>query len=257
MTTRDWTAISAMGTLVMLAMISCGETSRGVAIGEQTIENPGVVTGTITYDEGTTLSAEAVVEVKLLTIGFPPVPIAGEHTIERPGAGAIRFDIEYDTTAVVLDSFYHVEAVIKDTGKKPLTTRTFYPVITFDNPTHVDIVLLEGGGPPPEYAESPAFVESVNLVVSNAKPPQYALKIVSILNDSCVSLNGYAVEQDGNTINVSVTNRRQVDAICLTVVDHHEGTVELGGAFTPGQVYDVVVNGELRETFMAGDPATP
>ena len=105
----------------------------------------------------------------------------------------------------------------------------------------------------PGMVESPAPIDGVEVVVSDDDPPQYTLKILSGLPSGCVRFGGYVVSQDGNTINVAVTNLEPAIARpCTTVYGRHQGQVDLGSEFTPGETYTVVVNGENAASFTAG-----
>ena len=102
--------------------------------------------------------------------------------------------------------------------------------------------------------ETPAPIESVKVVVSDANPPVYTLQITSGIPGGCVMFNGYDVVHEGESINVTVTNLEPADPVpCTTIYAQHEGEVALDSRLTPGEAYSVVVNGKLTNSFTAGD----
>ena len=107
----------------------------------------------------------------------------------------------------------------------------------------------------PSLVETPAPIESVKLAVSDSNPPVYALQITSGIPGGCVKFNGYDAVQEGNAINVNVTNLQPAEAVpCTAIYAQHEGELVLDGEFTPGESYTVAVNGKLTNSFTARDP---
>jgi len=107
----------------------------------------------------------------------------------------------------------------------------------------------------PEMVEKPAPIDGVAIGMSNDNPPKYTLNIASGLPGGCVKFGGYAVSQEGNTVNVTVTNLERASRMpCTAIYGLHEGQVDLGSGFTPGETYTVVVNGETANAFIARDP---
>ena len=157
------------------------------------------VTGTITYRERMALSPDAVVEVKLSDVSRADAPAitVGEQTIENPGQVPINFEIEYDPDAIDERLTYSVQARIIEGGNLAFINDTAYSVITRSNPDHVDMVLVRVGESPdepapaePAMAETPAPIESVEVVVSESEPQEYSLRIVSGLPSGCVEFKG-------------------------------------------------------------------
>ena len=115
------------------------------------------VTGTITYRERIALTPNAVVEVKLLDVSRADAPAitVGEQIIENPGQVPIAFEIEYDPADIDQRFTYAIGARITESGELAFINDTSYQVITRDNPTHVDMVLVRVSGAPSEPATPP------------------------------------------------------------------------------------------------------
>ncbi len=260
--------------LIAGAAIACSGTPASPAavtpapIAEPPAPTSAKVTGTVTYRERIALSPDAVVEVKLLDVSradAPAVTIA-EQVIEGPGQVPIAFEIEYDPSELDESFSYAVQARITEGGKLVFINDTRYSVITRGSPTHVDMALVKVPAAPadpatpqkPKMVATPAPVESVTLEVSVSNPAVYTLHIVSGLPSGCVEFDGYAMSRDGNTLSVTVTNLTPAEPVaCITIYGQHEGEVDLGTGFTPGETYTVVVNGEVTNAFTARDPEGP
>ncbi|MFB3120116.1 MAG: hypothetical protein ACE1Y2_06265 [Stenotrophomonas maltophilia] len=103
--------------------------------------------------------------------------------------------------------------------------------------------------------ETPAPIESVKVAVSVSNPPVYTLRITSGIPGGCVKFNAYETLQEGNSINVNVTNLQPAQAVpCTAIYAQHEGEVVLDSGLTPGESYTVVVNGNLTNSFTVRDP---
>ena len=115
------------------------------------------VTGTITYRERIALTPDAVVEVKLLDVSRADAPAItiGEQIIENPGQVPIAFEIEYNPTDIDERFTYAIGARITESGELAFINDTRHSVITRDNPTHVDMVLVRVGDTPSEPATPP------------------------------------------------------------------------------------------------------
>jgi hypothetical protein len=100
----------------------------------------------------------------------------------------------------------------------------------------------------------PAPVESVDVSVGESYPPQYFLRVVSVQQDGCRDFHGYEVARDGNKVIVSVSNTQPEDlsvVLCLMVYKTTESNIPLGSDFEPGETYQIIVNGEKVEEFVA------
>ena len=102
--------------------------------------------------------------------------------------------------------------------------------------------------------ETPAPIESIKVAVSESSPPVYTLQIISGLPGGCVKFDGYDTMQEGESINVTVTNMEPAEPVpCTAIYAQHEGEVVLDEGFTPGDVHSVFVNGKLTNSFTARD----
>ena len=218
------------------------------------------VTGTITYRERIALSPDAVVEVKLSDVSLMDVAAVTieEQVIRNPGQVPIEFEIEYDPDEIDERFTYAIQVRITEDGNLLFINDTAYDVITRNNPDHVDMVLVRVGGgrtdlkpAQPEMAETPAPIESVEVLVSESDPPEYSLRIVSGLPSGCVEFKGYDVSLDGNLFTVDVVNLEPTGpVVCTAIYETHEGEVALSGILTPGETYTVIVNGEVTNSFL-------
>ena len=105
-------------------------------------------------------------------------------------------------------------------------------------------------------AESP--IERVDVVVSDANPPEYFLQVISRLplGSSCSKFNGYDVSRRGAGIIVATVTHLEVTEIMPCTDDLPVVTTEipLGTGFTSGEPYWVIVNGEVTNSFVGRDP---
>ena len=224
------------------------------------------VTGTITYRERIALSPDAVVEVKLSDVSLMDVAAITieEQVISNPGQVPIEFEIEYDPDEIDERFTYAIQVRITENGNLLFINDTAYDVITRNNPDHVDMVLVRAGGssiePTPmeqAMAETPAPIESVEVLVSESDSLEYSLRIVSGLTSGCVEFKGYNVSLNGNVFTVDVANLEPTGpVVCTAIYETHEGEVILDGSLTPGETYTVVVNGEVTNSFLARSDRT-
>lgn len=115
--------------------------------GVETQDN--VVSGTITYNQRTTLPATATIIVKLVDVSRQDVSSAtiAEQRITTGGKQVpFTFDFAYDRKNIEERNRYAIQAEIRDGGKLLFITETSYPVITLGNPRNVDLVLVPVGG---------------------------------------------------------------------------------------------------------------
>ena len=119
------------------------------------------VTGTLRYRERIALTPDAVVEVKLIDVSRADAPAitVEEHIIENPGQVPIAFEIEYDPAEIDTRFTYAIQVRIMEGDDLAFINDTTYQVITRDNPTHVDMVLVKVGAPsaPSEPVEPTVF----------------------------------------------------------------------------------------------------
>jgi len=120
-----------------------------------------------------------------------------------------------------------------------------------------------GGGSPPSTAtvapvdpgyptvEELAPIESIDILVMESFPPQYAVQIVSGLPSGCAAfLRAEVVERSGTTIRIEVVNRMpapHASIACTMIYGTHESNVMLGSDFESGETYTVEVNDKATE----------
>jgi hypothetical protein len=94
--------------------------------------------------------------------------------------------------------------------------------------------------------EEPAPVESVAIEVTATDPVAADLVLVTGLPSGCVSFNGYDLEREGDTFQVTVTNVRpdKEDLVCTMIYGTETTRIALDGDIEVCETYTVVVNGE-------------
>ncbi len=103
------------------------------------------VHGTVTYRERIALPPEAVVDVWITDVS-PLImiqSIVAETTVPTDGRQVpIPFTLEYDPKRIIVDHTYAVHAAILERGEILFKTENGVHVITKENPTRVDLVLV-------------------------------------------------------------------------------------------------------------------
>ena len=224
------------------------------------------VTGTITYRERIALPPDSVVEVRLSDVSEADAPsiTISEQVIENPGQVPIDFEIEYEPAEIDERSTYSIQVRIIAGGELAFINDTAYDVITRSIPDHVEMVLVRVGGSPSEpgpseqeMVETPAPIESVEVVVSESTPRGYSLRIVSGLPSGCVEFKSYEVSLEGNVVTVDVVNLKPLGpVVCTAIYNRHEGEVPLDDRLASGETYTVIVNGEVTNSFLTRDHRT-
>ena len=173
-------------------------------------------------------------------------------TDHSPSAARTNSSVGVRSTAVPATTI-QPNAVI---GETPATIEPTVPATPVAvSPAEPTIEPASGQPSEPSMVETPAPIESVRFAASDSDPPVYTLQITSGIPGGCVTFDGYETHQDGNAINVNVTNLRPAGPVpCTAIYGQHEGEVVLEGGFTPGESYTVVVNGKLTNSFTARDP---
>jgi hypothetical protein len=105
------------------------------------------------------------------------------------------------------------------------------------------------------YTQVPAPIESMTVMSTRTDPPQYIAAITSGLPNSCVRLDTYNTEREGNRTTVSIMNLAPgPDTICAQVYGTVDTHVALGSDFKSGQEYSVRVN-DVTESFTVASAA--
>lgn len=117
-------------------------------------------------------------------------------------------------------------------------------------------------GDPPDGGADPGFervnelapIEGVAIAVAESFPPQYFVTVQSGLPSGCAEFDRIDVERDGTEVFLWVWNwvpAPDEEIACTAIYGIAENNVNLGSDFDPGVEYSLIVNGELRETFVA------
>lgn len=102
------------------------------------------VTGTVAYRERIALPPTAVMTVRLVDVSRAdaPSPVLAEQTIPTSGRQVpFAFALAYDPAAIVPAHTYAIQVRIENAGQLLFVTDTHHPVITRDQPRHVDITV--------------------------------------------------------------------------------------------------------------------
>lgn len=98
-------------------------------------------------------------------------------------------------------------------------------------------------------AEAP--IDGLDILVMESYPPQYGLHIQAGLPSGCAKEAGYEASRSGNVITVKIYNSMPADPVpCTMIYGMYNISLNLGGDYTPGETYTVVVN-DQSTTFTA------
>ena len=107
--------------------------------------------------------------------------------------------------------------------------------------------------PPFDRVSEPAPVESVKVVISDTDPADVSLTVVTLLNSSsCSDFEGFQQTFEGDTITITMTNLVVAPGqlvACTMDIGYVETTIPVRALLTPGQSYNVVINGQLTNGF--------
>ena len=226
------------------------------------------VRGTITYRERIALTPDAVVTVQLrdTTYADAAAVLIAEQIIASPGQVPIDFDVRYPSDEIDDRNTYSVSAVITESdGRMAFTNDTSYDVITRGNPRRVDMTLVMVEPPPelvpdgwsrtdPDRVETPVNVTDVQMIWEGASG---YLRVVFATSseDGCYRIGREEASRHGARYDVMVTAWVPAptgwEQDCSDRDLELDAIVHLGDAFVPGEILDVVVNGERTVTFTA------
>jgi acetolactate synthase regulatory subunit len=99
--------------------------------------------------------------------------------------------------------------------------------------------------PPGGTRIEPISIDSVDVAILESAPPQAVAHVTGVIGDGCSELNGVEQKRDGNTVTVTITRTRPVDAICTQIAKLYDANIHLNGAFPAGN-YVVKVNGVTK-----------
>jgi putative lipoprotein len=126
--------------VALMASGACAQHSRS-----SSAEDTASVTGTVAYRERVALPPDAIVEVSLIdaTVRDDAARVVATTTVRADGHEVpLPFTLHYDAGRIAKTHLYTVGAVIKSSGEPLFTTDIARPVITQENPAHVDLMLM-------------------------------------------------------------------------------------------------------------------
>ena len=226
------------------------------------------VTGTVTYRERIALTPGAVVSVQLRDTSLMDVAseLIAEQVITNPGQVPISFEVRYNKDDINPRNTYSIQARITESdGRLAFINDTAYDVITRGNPTRVDMVLVIVQPPPDPTGEwneenSRQYVEE-EVEVIGAEVVEYHPEVIILVAhyqstiENCVRRGSQSFEIIGSDIYAAITltvpppTPWAIDCDAERVVV--EEVIRFGDALTPGQTYQVFVNGNETITFTA------
>lgn len=113
--------------------------------------------------------------------------------------------------------------------------------------------------PNPPRVEVKAPIDSVEVLIRESWPPQYAVKVTSGLPNGCAEFERITHTIDGDTIEIEVINTQpapEAQVMCTEQYRQVTNTVELGTDFEKGKTFTVSVNDGNKVTFTGqGGPA--
>ena len=109
-------------------------------------QNPGVVSGTVTYLQRMALPPTAVIDVQLQDVSKADAPatLIAEQKITAEGKQVpIPFELKFDPAKIDEKHQYAVSARITVEGQLWFVSDTTYPVVTQGHPSKVDLTLKQ------------------------------------------------------------------------------------------------------------------
>ncbi len=260
--------LSAIGVcIVLLASAACqsepGPSNATVEVPSGRSPNASV-SGTVTYRERIALTPGAILEVELRDVSFADAaaPLIARQTISDPGQVPIEFKVEYNREDIDSRNRYSIQArIVESDGRLAFTNDTAYEVITYGNPSKVDMLLVLVQPPPDQvdagsdwrtWVEVPVPVVWANLIPNE---PELLLRIGYYQStiEGCARPGSQSLEVDGNDIVARVTLMQPPPSSWSIPCD--EEVVELDTvepikeSLEPGQTYRVIVNERVTNTF--------
>jgi putative lipoprotein len=146
MTERTCRPLPLLGLWLLLAGCAPTQVMPASAGGVES----GRVTGSVTYRERIALPPTAVVRVRLVDVSRADAPaeLLAEQTIIAAGKQVpIAFALTYDPTRINAAHTYAVQVRIEDDGRLLFISDMHHPVITHEQPHHVDVVARRVAAP--------------------------------------------------------------------------------------------------------------
>ena len=260
--------LSAIGVcIVLLASAACqsepGPSNATVEVTSGRSPNASV-SGTVTYRERIALTPGARLEVELrdVSLADAAAPLIARQTISDPGQVPIEFKVEYNREDIDSRNTYSIQArIVESDGRLAFTNDTVYEVISYGNPSKVDMILVLVQPPPDQvdagsdwrtWVEVPVPVVWANLIPNE---PELLLRIGYYQStiEGCARPGSQGLEVDGNDIVATVTLMQPPPTSWAIPCD--EEVVELDtvepirASLEPGETYRVIVNERVTTTF--------
>ena len=111
---------------------------------------PSQVTGTVAYRERIALPPTAVILVRLVDVSRADAPslVLAEQKVPTSGRQVpVSFALAYDPAAIVPAHTYAIQVRIENAGQLLFISDTHHPVITRDQPRHVDVIVRRVAAP--------------------------------------------------------------------------------------------------------------
>jgi putative lipoprotein len=146
MTERTHRPLPLLGLCLLLA--GCAPT-QVVPVSTAGAEH-GRVTGSVTYRERIALPPTAVVKVRLVDVSRADAPadLLAEQAISAAGKQVpIEFALTFDPARIDAAHTYAVQVRIEDDGRLLFISDMHHPVITHEQPHHVDVVVRRVAAP--------------------------------------------------------------------------------------------------------------
>ena len=224
------------------------------------------VSGTVSYRERIALTPGATLTVQIRDTSLQDVAsvLIAEQILPNPGQVPIRFEIPYASATIEPRNTYSISArIVEADGRLAFINDTAYDVITRNNPTNVDLVLVLVQPPPDmvdgewsaedrQPVEEPVTVTGTEVI---REAPDAYVRVVFVTSDEegCYRRGREEATVDGTRINVTVT--AWVPPPAPWAMDCSDETLELdaiahvGDSLVSGQTYTITVNGEPATTF--------
>ena len=231
-------------------------------------EPDATVHGTVTYRERIALTPGATLTVQIRDTSYADAAseLIAEQVLPDPGQVPIKFEIPYASATIDPRNTYSVSARIDEVdGRLAFINDTAYDVITRDNPTRVDLVLVMVQ-PPPDMVDGEWSAEDrrpveVPVTVTgtevNWEAPDAYVRVTFVISEQegCYRRGREEASVDSNRIDVTVT--AWIPPPAPWAMDCSDETLELdaiahvGDSLVSGEAYTITVNGEHATTFTA------
>ena len=142
---------------MFVLIAGCGENEVTASIAtHEVVRTPltagsdtGVVTGLVTYSEPISLYPNVVVSVKLLDVSRLDAPsvTVSEQVFENAESLPLEFEIRYDKSDIDERATYSIQVSITQGDVLLFANDTAYDVITYGQPSHVEVPVIRVGIP--------------------------------------------------------------------------------------------------------------